>query len=94
MFLANSMQVLWLFVIIFFVLLTLLFYPSLNFLSSVKIIDCFWSFFFIFMYSSYYVEINIHCMHIIAIQMLLENKKFFELKSEGYRDGIKRKETR
>ena len=24
----------------------------------------------------------------------LENKKFFELKNEGYRDGIKRKETR
>ena len=23
-----------------------------------------------------------------------ENKKFFELKNEGYRDGIKRKETR
>ena len=25
---------------------------------------------------------------------ILENKKFFELKNEGYRDGIKRKETR
>ena len=24
----------------------------------------------------------------------LENKKIFELKNEGYRDGIKRKETR
>ena len=24
----------------------------------------------------------------------LENEKFFELKSRGYRDGIKRKETR
>ena len=24
----------------------------------------------------------------------LENKKIFELKSRGYRDGIKRKETR
>ena len=24
----------------------------------------------------------------------LENEKFFELKSKGYRDGIKRKETR
>ena len=26
--------------------------------------------------------------------LLLENIKFFELKNEGYRDGIKRKETR
>ena len=26
--------------------------------------------------------------------IILENKKFFELKSEGYRDGIKIKETR
>ena len=26
--------------------------------------------------------------------ILLENEKFFELKSRGYRDGIKRKETR
>ena len=26
--------------------------------------------------------------------LLLENEKFFELKSRGYRDGIKRKETR
>ena len=26
--------------------------------------------------------------------MLLEIKKFFKLKNEGYRDGIKRKETR
>ena len=25
---------------------------------------------------------------------ILENKKFFELKSKEYRDGIKRKETR
>ena len=25
---------------------------------------------------------------------ILENEKFFELKSRGYRDGIKRKETR
>ena len=25
---------------------------------------------------------------------VLENEKFFELKSRGYRDGIKRKETR
>ena len=25
---------------------------------------------------------------------IIENKKFFELKSKGYRDGIKRKETR
>ena len=30
----------------------------------------------------------------ITFPLLLENKKFFELKSEGYRDGIKRKETR
>ena len=27
-------------------------------------------------------------------KLLLENEKFFELKSGGYRDGIKRKETR
>ena len=26
--------------------------------------------------------------------VILENEKFFELKSGGYRDGIKRKETR
>ena len=26
--------------------------------------------------------------------MKIENEKFFELKSRGYRDGIKRKETR
>ena len=26
--------------------------------------------------------------------IILENEKFFELKSGGYRDGIKRKETR
>ena len=33
-----------------------------------------------------------HKHHIIII--LLENEKFFELKRGGYRDGIKRKETR
>ena len=27
-------------------------------------------------------------------RLLLENEKFFELKSKEYRDGIKRKETR
>ena len=38
------------------------------------------------------LEITVwHCPGKIYI---LENKKFFELKSEGYRDGIKRKETR
>ena len=34
------------------------------------------------------------CMHAVKKGRRLENKKFFELKSEGYRDGIKRKETR
>ena len=35
------------------------------------------------------------CMHAcIKKEGRLENKKFFELKNEGYRDGIKRKETR
>ena len=29
-----------------------------------------------------------------AAEITLENEKFFELKSRGYRDGIKRKETR
>ena len=35
-------------------------------------------------------------MHVVVYgkQLLLENEKFFELKSKGYRDGIKRKETR
>ena len=28
------------------------------------------------------------------LHYLLENKKFFKFKKEGYRDGIKRKETR
>ena len=32
-----------------------------------------------------YVQINI---------FVIENEKFFELKRRGYRDGIKRKETR
>ena len=31
---------------------------------------------------------------LLVMQFLLENKKIFELKNEGYRDGIKRKETR
>ena len=30
----------------------------------------------------------------MCILLLLENEKFFELKRGGYRDGIKRKETR
>ena len=30
----------------------------------------------------------------IVLHSLLEIKKFFEFKKEGYRDGIKRKETR
>ena len=28
------------------------------------------------------------------VHIILENEKFFELKRRGYRDGIKRKETR
>ena len=35
------------------------------------------------------IVIHTHIQHII-----LENEFFFELKSKGYRDGIKRKETR
>ena len=35
------------------------------------------------------------CMHAcIKTEGRLENKKIFDLKNEGYRDGIKRKETR
>ena len=34
------------------------------------------------------------CMHAVKKGRRLENKKFFELKSNEYRDGIKRKETR
>ena len=34
------------------------------------------------------------CMHAVKKGRRLKNTKFFELKSEGYRDGIKRKETR
>ena len=34
------------------------------------------------------------CMHVVKKGRRLENEKFFELKSRGYRDGIKRKETR
>ena len=41
---------------------------------------------------------NNKATHIIAkygiVFCILGNKKFFELKSKGYRDGIKRKETR
>ena len=29
-----------------------------------------------------------------VVTIILENEKFFELKSKEYRDGIKRKETR
>ena len=31
---------------------------------------------------------------LLGRDILLENEKFFELKNEGYRDGIKRSETR
>ena len=34
------------------------------------------------------------CMHAVKKERRLENEKLFELKSRGYRDGIKRKETR
>ena len=34
------------------------------------------------------------CMHALKNGRRLENEKFFELKSKGYRDGIKTKETR
>ena len=34
------------------------------------------------------------CMPAVKKERRLEHIKFFELKSEGYRDGIKRKETR
>ena len=34
------------------------------------------------------------CMHAVKKGRRLENRKFFELKSGGYRDGIRRKETR
>ena len=34
------------------------------------------------------------CMHAVKKGRRLENEKYFELKSGGYRDGIKRKETR
>ena len=34
------------------------------------------------------------CMHAVKKGRRLENEKFFELKSGGYRDGIKGKETR
>ena len=34
------------------------------------------------------------CMHACIKKGRLKNKTFFELKNEGYRDGIKRKETR
>ena len=30
----------------------------------------------------------------VSYKTLLENEKFFDLKRRGYRDGIKRKETR
>ena len=33
-------------------------------------------------------------MHAVKKERRLENEKFFELKRGGYRDGIKRKETR
>ena len=32
-------------------------------------------------------------MMTVSLIAILENEKFFELKSRGYRDGIKRKET-
>ena len=35
-----------------------------------------------------------HSVSIRAHLLILENEKFFELKSREYRDGIKRKETR
>ena len=31
------------------------------------------------------------CMHAVKKRRRLENEKFFELKSKGYRDGIKEK---
>ena len=40
-----------------------------------------------------YCIARIHIMY-TYVYLLLENKKIFELKNEGYRDGIKRKETR
>ena len=41
----------------------------------------------------YVADTILGIIHILYI-LLLENEKFFELKSKGYRDGIKRKETR
>ena len=37
---------------------------------------------------------DLYPIPILSLFFLLENEKFFELKSGGYRDGIKRKETR
>ena len=37
---------------------------------------------------------SLMAISIMGILLILENKKIFELKNEGYRVGIKRKETR
>ena len=42
----------------------------------------------------YWTPSDCTCMHAVKKGRRLENKKLFELKSRGYRDGIKRKETR
>ena len=40
------------------------------------------------------LTVQLTILSLIIIIIIIENEKFFELKSKGYRDGIKRKETR
>ena len=42
----------------------------------------------------YVIHINYIILCTCSTYIVLENEKFFELKSKGYRDGMKRKETR